>query len=82
VWPSPVIAINLMAALLREQYNAQYATGSRAFTETLRAVVGSRGVPQFSVSGAAHAGVEGVLRVLRGPGHGAVREEPGGELRG
>ena len=43
-----VIAINLMAALLREQYNAQYATGSRAFTETLRAVVGNRGVPQFS----------------------------------
>jgi DUF2075 family protein len=42
-----VIAINLMAALLREQYNAQYATGSRAFTETLRAVVGIRGVPQF-----------------------------------
>ncbi len=42
-----VIAINLMAALLREQYNAQYATGSRAFTETLRAIVGTRSTPQF-----------------------------------
>jgi len=42
-----VIAINLMAALLRDQYNAQYATGSRAFTETLRAIVGTRGTPQF-----------------------------------
>ena len=31
-----VIAINLMGRLLREQYNAHYATGSRAFTETLR----------------------------------------------
>jgi DUF2075 family protein len=42
-----VIAINLMATLLREQYNAQYATGSRAFTETLRNIVGTRGTPQF-----------------------------------
>ena len=42
-----VIAINLMADLLLDGYNAQYATGSRAFTETLRKVIGSRGAPQF-----------------------------------
>jgi uncharacterized protein len=42
-----VIAINLMANLLLKGYNAQYATGSKAFTETLREVIGRRGAPQF-----------------------------------
>jgi uncharacterized protein len=42
-----VIAINLMADLMREGYNAQYATGSRAFTETLKNRVQSRGAAQF-----------------------------------
>jgi DUF2075 family protein len=42
-----VIAVNLMAALLEEGLNAQYATGSRAFTETLRKIIGSRGSVQF-----------------------------------
>jgi hypothetical protein len=42
-----VIAINLMADLLLKGYNAQYATGSRAFTETLRKIVGTRGSVQF-----------------------------------
>jgi hypothetical protein len=42
-----VIAINLMAALLRENKNAHYATGSKAFTETLRHIVGTRGSVQF-----------------------------------
>ena len=42
-----VIAINLMAALLEGGFNAQYATGSRAFTETLRKIIGSRGSAQF-----------------------------------
>jgi DUF2075 family protein len=42
-----LIAINLMGRLLREQYNAQYATGSRAFTETLRSKIGPRGGVQF-----------------------------------
>src|SRR5439155_1149362 len=42
-----VIAINLMADLLRNGYNAQYATGSRAFTETLRKIIGPRGGVQF-----------------------------------
>ncbi len=42
-----VIAINLMADLLREGYNAHYATGSRAFTTTLRKIIGRRGEVQF-----------------------------------
>src|SRR2546427_1683567 len=42
-----VIAINLMADLLAKGHNAQYATGSKAFTETLRKVIGTRGGVQF-----------------------------------
>ena len=42
-----VIAINLMADLLLKGYNAHYATGSRAFTETLRRIIGARGAAQF-----------------------------------
>lgn len=42
-----VIAINLMADLSLKGYNAQYATGSKAFTETLRKSVGSRAAAQF-----------------------------------
>lgn len=42
-----VIAINLMADLLLKGYNAQYATGSRAFTKTLRKIIGSRGTELF-----------------------------------
>jgi len=36
-----------MAVLLREGKNAHYATGSRAFTETLRRIIGIRGSVQF-----------------------------------
>ena len=42
-----VIAINLMSDLLRQDINTHYATGSKAFTETLRKVIGSRGSSQF-----------------------------------
>jgi DUF2075 family protein len=42
-----VIAINLMSDLLLGGYNSHYATGSRAFTETLRKIIGSRGSVQF-----------------------------------
>jgi len=42
-----VIAINLMADLLVRGYNAHYATGSRAFTTTLRTIIGARGSVQF-----------------------------------
>jgi hypothetical protein len=42
-----VIAIQLMAELSRHQRNAQYATGSQAFTKTLHKIVGSRAAAQF-----------------------------------
>lgn len=42
-----VIAINLMADLLLRGFNAQYATGSRAFTGTLKKILGSRANPQL-----------------------------------
>jgi uncharacterized protein len=42
-----LIALNVMSRLLRDGYNAHYATGSRAFTETLRERIGSRGSIQF-----------------------------------
>jgi DUF2075 family protein len=42
-----VIAINLMADLLKAGYNAHYATGSRAFTETLRKAIGPRATAQL-----------------------------------
>lgn len=37
-----VIAINLLGELSRRGIGAQYATGSKAFTETLRSLLGSR----------------------------------------
>lgn len=42
-----VIAMNLVGDLLLQEYNAHYATGSRAFTETLRRIIGTRGSAQF-----------------------------------
>ena len=42
-----VIAVNLVAALSRQGYVTQHATGSKAFTENLRKVVGSRAAAQF-----------------------------------
>src|SRR5579863_1436514 len=41
------IAINLMADLSRAGKNAQYATGSRTFTGTLRKILGPRTAQQF-----------------------------------
>ena len=43
-----VIAVNVMADLLSKGYNAQYATGSRAFTEVLKKRIGRRGQVQFN----------------------------------
>jgi len=42
-----VIALNLMADLLRDNYNAHYATGSKAFTSTLRKIIGKNSPAQF-----------------------------------
>jgi len=42
-----VLAINLVADLLRDGRNAHYATGSKAFTETLWDIIGSRSRATF-----------------------------------
>jgi uncharacterized protein len=42
-----VIALNLLARLSAEQLNTHYVTGSRAFTATLRKIVGPRAEQQF-----------------------------------
>lgn len=42
-----VIALRLLADLNKMHYNAQYATGSKSFTETLRRIVGYRAASQF-----------------------------------
>ncbi|HKJ96291.1 MAG TPA: DNA/RNA helicase domain-containing protein, partial [Thermoplasmataceae archaeon] len=42
-----VIAINLMADLSSMKYNTHYATGSRAFTSTLREILGKRTTSQL-----------------------------------
>lgn len=41
-----VIAMNLLGQLSARGYNAHYATGSKAFTETVRKIIGPRGAQQ------------------------------------
>ncbi len=57
-----VIAIKLMADLLLSGFNAHYATGSKAFTETLRNIIGARDSVQFkyfnSYAGAQPDGID------------------------
>lgn len=43
-----VIALNLVARLAAEGISSHYATGSKAFTETLRHIVGRRASPLFN----------------------------------
>jgi uncharacterized protein len=43
-----VLAANLLGQLSQAGLHAQYATGSRAFTETLRRIVGNRAAAQFT----------------------------------
>ena len=45
-----VLALNIMATLLRMGVNAQHVTGSKAFTETLWKTIGTRSKPQFRFS--------------------------------
>jgi uncharacterized protein len=59
-----VIAINLMADLLFQQFNAHYATGSKAFTETLRKVIGARGSVQFKYFNSYQEAQESEIDVL------------------
>ncbi|MFC4424400.1 DUF2075 domain-containing protein [Cupriavidus pampae] len=43
-----VLAINLVGSLLARHYSTHYVTGSKAFTETLRKVIGPRGQDLFT----------------------------------
>ncbi|RDK03956.1 DUF2075 domain-containing protein [Paraburkholderia lacunae] len=43
-----VLAVNLVASLLSSHYSTHYVTGSKAFTETLRKIIGSRGQELFT----------------------------------
>jgi hypothetical protein len=59
-----VLAINLMSEISARGLNAQYATGSRAFTRTLQRIVGRRAAQQFKYFnnyGAAEPGIVDVL---------------------
>ncbi len=42
-----VLALNLLGALSSKGYNAQHATGSKAFTKTLQKIVGGQAAQQF-----------------------------------
>ena len=42
-----MIAIKPNGRSVLKNYNAHYATGSKAFTETLRKIIGARGSAQF-----------------------------------
>lgn len=59
-----VIAINLMADLLRNGYDTQYATGSKAFTETLRKKIGMRGSSHFKYFNSYMSAKENQIDVL------------------
>jgi len=59
-----LIAINVMAALAGQDYNVQYATGSKAFTENLRRAVGPRAAIQFKYFNSYAAADDGVIDVL------------------
>jgi len=59
-----VIAINLLAELAKLGYNAQYATGSKAFTETLRKTIGKGGFDQVKYFNSYIAATENMIDVL------------------
>jgi hypothetical protein len=72
-----VIAINLMADLLLKGYNAHYATGSKAFTETLRRAIGSRGENQFRYFNSYTRAEQNVIDVLICDESHRIREKSG-----
>jgi len=59
-----VLAINLMADLAREDVAVEYATGSRAFTTTLRKILGRRGSALFKYFNSYSDAQENQLGVL------------------
>jgi uncharacterized protein len=52
-----ILALNLVAELSAQGYNAQHATGSKAFTENVRKILGSKAAIQFKFF-ASYQGVE------------------------
>ncbi|MBI5872023.1 DUF2075 domain-containing protein [archaeon] len=73
-----VIAINLMADLLSKGFNAQYATGSKAFTETLRKKIGPRGGVQFKYFNSYSAAEENAVDILISDEAHRIRETSNG----
>jgi DUF2075 family protein len=59
-----VIALNLMADLSLKGFNCHYATGSRAFTTTLRKITGTRAGVQFKYFNSYAAATPNELDVL------------------
>ncbi len=59
-----VIAIRTMADLLKNNYTTHYATGSKAFTETLRKIVGPRASQLFRYFNSYTAAEPGAIDVL------------------
>lgn len=59
-----VIAINLLAELMRREYASQYATGSKAFTETLRKKLGQRVASQIKYFNSYLAAEDNMIDVL------------------
>ncbi len=59
-----VIAINLLAELSSQGLNVQYATGSKAFTETLRKTIGGKGKAQFKYFNSYINAEENIIDVL------------------
>ena len=59
-----VLAVNLLGALSREGHITQHVTGSKAFTENLRKVVGSRASAQFGYFNGFATAEPGAIDVL------------------
>lgn len=59
-----VIALNVLAALGEKGHSAHYVTGSKAFTETLRSIIGSQGSQMFRYFNSYTQAEPGVMDVL------------------
>ncbi len=59
-----VIAVNLVGELARQGYAVNHATGSKAFTETLKSVLGTRSAAIFNYFNSYSTAEEGELDVL------------------
>ena len=75
-----VIAINVMSDLLFQGYNAHYATGSKAFTDTLRNIIGTRGAVQFKFFNSYTQAEPNVIDVLISDEAHRIRETSNGRF--